>query len=265
MSTVTSKDGTKIAYTKAGQGPAVIFVDGALNSRSFSLTTPIAKALSKDFSVYTYDRRGRGESGDTQPYSIIHEVEDLEALIDAAGGQASLIGLSSGAILALDAAEKLDSKVKKLALYEAPMIIDGSRTPLGEANLEKTKQLIMSDERDEALKLFMRSVEVPAFMIFIMRLMPTWKSVRKVAHTLVYDLEFASPYQEGRPLPKGQWSRVTVPVWVGVGGKSHTWMKNAQAALADALPHASLHTLAGQTHIVQAGAIVPELLLFLAD
>ena len=264
MSMVTSKDGTQIAYTKAGQGPAVIFVDGALNSRSFSLTAPIAKALSKHFTVYTYDRRGRGESGDTLPYSTDHEIEDLEALVEAAGGQAALIGLSSGVILALDAAEKLGGKVNKLALYEAPMIIDDSRSPLGKSNLEKTKQLIAGNERDEALKLFMRSVEVPAFMLFIMRLMPTWKSVRKVAHTLVYDLEFASPYQEGKPLPKGQWSKVTVPVWIGVGSKSHAWMKNAQKALAEALKNSSLHELPGQTHIVQAGAIVPELLSFLA-
>lgn len=265
MSTVTSKDGTRIAYTKAGKGPAVIFVDGALNSRSFSLTAPIAKALSKDFSVYTYDRRGRGESGDTQPYSTVREIEDLEALIDAAGGNASLIGLSSGALLALDATDKLNGKVKKLATYEAPMIIDDSRPPLGKANLERTKQLIANNKRDEALKLFMRSVEVPAFMIFIMRLMPTWKSVRKVAHTLVYDLELASPYQEGRPLPEGQWSKVTVPVWVGVGGKSPTWMTNAQKALAKVLPHAELHTLQGQTHIVQQATITPELARFLGE
>jgi pimeloyl-ACP methyl ester carboxylesterase len=265
MSTVTSKDGTTIAYDKVGEGPAIIFIDGAMNSRSFSLAAPIAKLLTKKFAVYTYDRRGRGESGDTLPYAVDREIEDLEALIDAAGGTAYIFGLSSGALLALEAMKRLGGKVKKLAVYEAPMILDDSRAPLGKPFLDETKQLIAEGKRDDAIKLFMRAVEVPSFMLFLMRLMPSWKVVRKVAHTLVYDLEIASPYQEGRPLPKGQWSFVTMPTWVGVGGKSHTWMSNAQKSLAETLPNATLHVLPGQTHIVQPAAIVPELEQFFGE
>lgn len=265
MASVVSKDGTSIGYDKMGQGPALIVIDGALNSRSMSLTLPIAKQLAKHFTVYSYDRRGRGESGDTLPYNIDREIEDLEALIDAAGGAAHIFGLSSGALLALESIKKLGGKVKKLAVYEAPMILDDSRAPLGKPFLEETRRLIETGKRDDAMKLFMKAIEVPSFMLFLMRIMPTWKSVRKVAHTLVYDLEIASPYQEGKPLPKGQWSNVTQPTWVGVGGKSHTWMINAQKSLAETLPNATLHVLPGQTHLVQPAAIVPELEQFFSS
>jgi len=265
MSTVTSKDGTTIAYDKTGTGPALVFVDGALNSRAMSLAAPIAKAMSQRFTVYTYDRRGRGESGDTQPWTLEREIEDLEALIDAAGGSAYVLGLSSGALLALEGAQKLGGKVKKLAVYEAPMILDNSRPPLGQPALAEVKKLIAAGRRDDAIKFFMKAVDTPRFMIFLMRLMPTWKTVRSYAHTLVYDFEIASPYQKGAPLPKSQWATVTVPTWVGVGGKSFTWMKNAQKALAATLPNASLHELPGQTHIVRANAIAPELDRFFND
>ena len=262
--TVVSKDGTTIAYDKKGEGPALIFVDGAMNSRSFSLAAPIAEMLAKSFTVYTYDRRGRGESGDTQPWTLDREIEDLDALITAAGGSAYVCGISSGAILALEATKKLGSKITKLAVYEAPMIVDDSRAPLGKPLLDETKQLIAADRRDDAMKLFMRAIEVPPFMLFLMRLMPTWKSIRTIAHTLVYDLEIATPYQEGKPLPQGLWASATMPTWVGVGGKSSVWMTHAQKALADILPNANLHVLPGQTHVVQPGAIVPELLQFFA-
>lgn len=265
MSTVISQDGTSIAYEKMGQGPAIIGIDGALNSRSMSLAMPIAKLLAKQFTVYMYDRRGRGDSGDTLPWSLDREIEDLEALIDAAGGSAYVFGLSSGALLGLEAAEKLGGKVKKLALYEAPMIVDDSRKPLGPPALEEVKKLIAADRRDDAMAFFMRAVEVPRLMIVLMKLMPTWKSIRKVAHTLVYDFEMATPYQAGKPLPQNHWSRVSVPVWVGVGSKSHLWMINAQKALAEILPNADLHVLPGQTHIVQAAAIAPELERFFGE
>lgn len=265
MSTVISKDGTTIAYEKMGQGPAIIFIDGALNFRSMSLTVPIAKIMAKNFTVYMYDRRGRGESGDTLPWSLDREIEDLEALIDVAGGSAYVFGLSSGALLALEAIKTLGSKVKKLALYEAPMILDDSRPPLGKPALTEIKGLITDSRRDDAMKFFMRAIEVPRFMIALMRIMPTWRSVRKIAHTLEYDFEIATPYQAGKPLPKNQWSYTIMPTWVGVGGKSNPWMINAQKALAEILPNATLHVLPGQTHLVQPAAIKPELERFFSE
>src|SRR5436190_17263598 len=117
MSEVHSSDGTNIAYEKSGEGPAVVLVDGALCSRRFGPAEKLAAALSDRFTVYTYDRRGRGESGDTKPYAVEREVEDLKAVIDAAGGSACVCGVSSGAVLALEAANRSD-RITKLAMYE---------------------------------------------------------------------------------------------------------------------------------------------------
>src|SRR5688572_27028172 len=118
MKTVTSKDGTKIAFDQIGNGPVIILVDSALADRT--LCVKQATLLAKDFTVINYDRRGRGDSTDTQPYAVDREIEDIEALIDEVGGSAFIFGSSSGAVLALEAANKLSSKVKKQVLYEPP-------------------------------------------------------------------------------------------------------------------------------------------------
>ena len=130
MSTVTSKDGTTIAYEKRGTGPALVLVDGALTHRGFGPLQKLAELLSPHFTVYTFDRRGRGESSNSKPYSVDREIEDIEALIDAAGGPASIYGISSGACLALEAAIKLGYKARKIALYEPPYnSLDGAAQP----------------------------------------------------------------------------------------------------------------------------------------
>src|SRR5215216_1351199 len=118
MNKVTSKDGTQIAYDKRGEGPAVILVDGALCHRAFGPMPRLSELLSSQFTVINYDRRGRGDSSDTQPYALEREIEDIDALIDAVGGSASLYGISSGGALAMEAAIKLKEKVRKLAIYE---------------------------------------------------------------------------------------------------------------------------------------------------
>src|SRR5438477_1084958 len=142
MNTVTSKDGTKIAYDKQGEGPAVILVYGALCYRSFGSLPELVKLLAPHFTVYNYDRRGRGDSGDTRPYAVEREVEDIEALIDEAGGAASLYGISSGAVLALEVASRLPSKVEKLAMYEPPFVIDDSRPPMPSDYVDHLNDLI---------------------------------------------------------------------------------------------------------------------------
>src|SRR5512142_2438936 len=124
MAKVTSKDGTQIAYDKKGQGPALILIDGALCYRGFGPMPGLAELLNPHFTVYTYDRRGRGESSNGKPYALDREIEDIDALIQAAGGTAYLYGISSGACLALEAALKLGSKVAKLAMYEPPYNAD---------------------------------------------------------------------------------------------------------------------------------------------
>jgi pimeloyl-ACP methyl ester carboxylesterase len=139
MSKVTSKDGTQIAFDRSGDGPPVVLVDGALSDRRASLNVTLAAELVPHFTVYTYDRRGRGDSGDTAPYAIEREVEDIEVLVDHAGGVADLYGISSGGVLALDAANRLGPKITRLAVYEAPFVVDDTRAPLPDGYLARLK------------------------------------------------------------------------------------------------------------------------------
>jgi pimeloyl-ACP methyl ester carboxylesterase len=261
MAVTISKDGTRIGFDRQGEGPPVLLVDGALCYRAFGPMKPLAALLTPHFTVYTYDRRGRGESGDTQPWSVEREVEDIAAVVREAGEPVCVHGVSSGAVLSLEAADR-GVPIRKLALYEAPFMVDNTRPPLGEDFLPRLKALIAANRRGDAVKMFMKAVEVPAFGIFMMRLMPVWKQLVAVGHTLQNDIGFMSPYQQGRPLPAGRWSRATMPALVMDGGKSPTWMRNAQVALARMLPNATTRTLPGQTHRVSAEAIAPLLIEF---
>ena len=174
--TTTSKDGTRIAFDRAGQGPAVIFVDGALCYRASGPSASVAGLLKEHFTVYTYDRRGRGDSGDTAPYAIEREVDDIAALIAEAGGTAYLFGVSSGAVLALDAASRLTG-ISRLALYEAPFIVDDTRPPLPSEFRSRLKDAVAADRRSDAVAMFLKLVGVPGFGVAIMRLMPVWKTL----------------------------------------------------------------------------------------
>jgi pimeloyl-ACP methyl ester carboxylesterase len=208
--------------------------------------------------VYTYDRRGRGESGDTQPYAVEREVEDIEALINHAGGEAHVFGISSGAALALEAANR-GLAIKRLVLYEAPFIVDDTRTPIPDDYLARLNALLAANRRGDAIKLFMKLVGVPSFFIALMGLMPAWKKLKAIAHTLPYDITIVQDNQRGKPLPAGSWASATVPTLVVEGGKSPAWMRNAMRELADLLPNANLRTLEGQTHMVKAQKLAPVL------
>ena len=129
MTKVPSGDGTPIAFDRRGDGPPVILVDGALCHRGMGPSTPLAELLARRFTVFTYDRRGQGDGGDTAPYAVEREVEDIGALLNQACGAAFLYGVSSGAALALEAANRLPG-IRKLVLYEAPFIVDGTRAPI---------------------------------------------------------------------------------------------------------------------------------------
>src|SRR5262245_18063302 len=170
MRTVTSKDGTTIAFDQAGRGPAVLLVNGALGTRSHAAPDSMATILSKHFTTIDYDRRGRGDSTDTQPYAVAREIEDIEALIDEAGGSAFLFGNSSGAILALEAARALPNKVKKLALFEPPFIIDDSRPPLPEDYVEQLNTAIAAGRPGDAVEIFMtKAMLIPPDFVAMMR------------------------------------------------------------------------------------------------
>jgi pimeloyl-ACP methyl ester carboxylesterase len=264
MSKITSKDGTSIAFEKLGNGPAVILVDGALCYRRLGPMAAIARELASGFTVFTYDRRGRGESGDTAPYSVQREVDDVEALIDVAGGSAFIYGASSGAALALAAASRLEG-VRKLALYEAPFIVDGSHAPQAEDYPSKMNGFIAADQRGNAVRLFMKAVGVPAIVVAMMPLMPQWSKLKAAAHTLPYDAAIMGDTRSGKPLPTERWAAVTMPALVGIGGKSPLSMRNAMRALANVLPNAQLRVLDRETHIVKTKAIAPLLAEFFSS
>ena len=255
-----SNDGTAIAFDRVGRGAPLILVDGALCYRGMGPSGPLAKLLAPNFTVFTYDRRGRGESRDTAPYAVERELEDIQALINQAGGAAFLWGASSGAVLALEAANRLTG-IEKLAVYEAPFIVDDSR-PTMENDWVRINEAVAADRRSDALTWFMKSVGMPAFVIAIMRLTPAWSKLKAAAHTLPYDGAIVKDKQRVQPLQAGSWASVTVPTLVMDGGKSPAWMRHANRALASVLPNAQYRTLEGQTHMVKAKAHVPTLLEF---
>jgi pimeloyl-ACP methyl ester carboxylesterase len=217
MSKTTSKDGTAIAYEKSGNGPAVILVDGALCYRKLGPMGSIARELAAGFTVLTYDRRGRGESGDTAPYSVEREVDDIEALIEVTGGSAFIYGASSGAALALAAASRLEG-IRKLALYEAPFIVDGSQAPQPADYPSKMSGFTAADRRGDAVKLFMKAVGVPAIVVAMMPLMPDCPNSRpRRIHCLTMWQSWethgpANPYRlsAGQPSQFPRW-------WVSAG------------------------------------------------
>src|SRR5512140_174156 len=243
MNTVTSRDGTQIAYDKRGQGPALILVDGALCYRSFGPMPGLAELLAPDFTVYTYDRRGRGESSNGKPVSLEREVEDIDALVQAAGGTAYLFGISSGACLAMEAAARLGQKIAKLAMYEAPYNMDEGARQQWRDYRKQLHQAIAEGRRGDAVVLFMKLVGTPDDAINGMRNAPMWPMFEAVAPTLEYD---ATAMGDDRSAPLGQAARVSVPTLVMDGGANLVFMPfmhQSASALAGAMPHAQQRTL----------------------
>ena len=255
---VTSKDGTRIAFDRSGDGPALILVGGALSDRSGG--APLAKLLAPRFIVFSYDRRGRGDSEDTPPYAVAREIEDIEALIDEAGGAAFVHGHSSGAVLALEAAAKLPAKVQKLSLYEPPFIIDDSRPPPPENFVRQINELIAANRRGDAVAFFMTEVVgMPAEAVAQMKSAPTWPALEAVAHTLPYDIAVLGDNMAGKPLPTDRWTAATAPTLVMDGGASPAWIRNSARTFAGILPNAQHRTLEGQTHAAAPEVLAPEI------
>jgi pimeloyl-ACP methyl ester carboxylesterase len=258
--TVTSRDGTTIAYDKVGQGPTVILVAGAMCSRSFWSGPELANLLAPRFTVYNYDRRGRGDSGDTQPYAVEREIEDIEALIAAAGGSACLYGHSSGAALALEATVRLGTKVKRLALYEAPYNDDPAAQRAWREYLQNLSEALAAGRRGDAVALSMRYTGMPADQIAGLRQTPTWPAFEAIAPTLAYD--HAAILGADAAVPLDLAARVTVPTLVLSGGASYPFMQDTARALGRAIPQAQVRSLAGQTHAVDSEVLAPVLVAF---
>jgi pimeloyl-ACP methyl ester carboxylesterase len=218
---------------------------------------PLAQQLASQFTVHTYDRRGRGESeAGRTTYHPDREVEDLAAVIAAAGGHAHVFGASSGAALALRAAQT-GLPIDRVAVYEAPFIVDDTHAPNDPQLGERTRELVDEGRNGDAVRLFMKTVGAPRVMIAVMRLFPVWKKLTSVAPTLPHDYAIVLDRQQGRPLPENTYDAVTQPVLVIAGGKSPDYMKHSQAAIVDALPAARLETLPGQTHMIKAKVTAP--------
>ena len=264
VQTVKSKDGTAIAFERSGDGPAVILVAGALSDRGGG--AGLAARLADHFTVINYDRRGRGSSGDTRPYDVSREVEDIEALIDHAGGSAHLFGASSGAALGLEAASRLTGKVKKAVLFEPPFVTDDSRPPMPPDVATRLNEMLDAGRRGDAVEYFMtRAVLAPPEAVAQMRQSPMWPRMEKLAHTLKYDMAVMGDTLFGRPLPAGRWKAAKMPILVLDGGRSDAWLRNSARALAKALPDARHQTLEGQDHsapVAAAPAVAAALVEF---
>ncbi|MFC8829141.1 alpha/beta fold hydrolase [Streptomyces sp. NPDC057137] len=275
---VTSKDGTSIAYRASGAGPVLIMVSGALGTGTGPADSVIGAPLATEYTVIDFDRRGRGHSGDTEPYAVAREVEDIEALIDAHGGRAAVFGFSSGAALALAAADGLGAKVGGVALYEPPFIIDDSRPPLPADYVEQIRAAVAAGRRDQAVALFLTdAVGIPAEYVDAMKNQPaapaaegeiqppSWADMEEVAHTLAYDGLVMGDTMSGKPLPTGLWSGVTAPALVICGGESDPFMRAGAKSAAGLVPHAEYRELPGQSHQFDPAALAPLLREFLAD
>jgi pimeloyl-ACP methyl ester carboxylesterase len=252
MRTVISKDGTPIAFDQSGQGPAIILVAPASATRMDQAS--LAAALAPAFNVFAYDRRARGDSGDTRPYAVEREVEDLEALINEAGGSAFVFGHSSGAVLALEAARLLPGKITKLALYEPPFIVDDTQPPQPEGFAAHLDALVAAGRRGDAVATWMTYVGTPAEIVAQMRQAPMWPHMESLAQSLVYDATIMQDSQKGSPAPLQKWASVTVPTLVMDGtvmmGREdlHLFMRRGADALATVLPHGQRRILEGQDH-----------------
>jgi len=260
MHMVSSPDGTAIAYDKVGEGPALIVVDGALSVHSSGGKSELARLLAPHFTVYGYDRRGRGGSGDTLPYAVDREIEDIEALIDQAGSVACLYGHSSGGTLAMQAAVRLGGRVSKIAMYEPPHNGDPDAQESWREYLRELDRLLADGHRGDAIALFMRFVGTPEDQVEGMRRAPFWPTMEAIAPTLAYD--HAAIIGDRWAPPTGLAARVPVPALVIAGDASFPFMPDTARALSHAMPQGQLRMLEGQTHDVDPGVLVPVLVDF---
>jgi pimeloyl-ACP methyl ester carboxylesterase len=252
---VTSKDGTSIAYERVGRGPALILVGGGAVDRSEN--APLGPELAEQFTVYNYDRRGRGGSGDTLPYAVGREFEDLAALIDVAGGSAHLFGASSGGALALEAAAA-GLPIGKLAVYEVPYMNGGVMQQRWQEYRARLDTLLAQRRRGDAFELFMRIAGAPDAQIAAAKASPSWPDCEAIAHTLAYD---AACVGDGPP-PTDRLERIMQPTLVVTGGGNDFFEQAADAILAS-VPRAERHVLDGVGHAVEAKVLAPVLYEFL--
>lgn len=251
---LTSSDGARIAYERWGSGPPVILVDGAFCSRRFGPTDKLAPLLARRFTVLAYDRRGRGESGDAAPYAVAREIDDLAALIAVAGGSADVFGLSSGGVLALEAAAQ-GVPMDRLAVYEAPYRVKPT-TQRPPADYEaQLRTLVEAGDYGGAVKFYMTHVmQMPALMTAILPLTPNWKPLKASAPSLLHEAALMGDFS----LPRDRLARIERSTLILAGDKSAD-MRDAAAALNAAIPGSASEILTGQSHDVSMPVLAPIL------
>ncbi|MFD3746311.1 alpha/beta fold hydrolase [Nocardia sp. NPDC058633] len=254
MRMATSKDGTELAYDVSGQGPALVYITGATCFRRFRPVLADVGVFATKFTVYNYDRRGRGDSADVLPYAIEREVDDIEAVVDAAGGRAILYGHSSGAALALEAAVRMPDKIDRVVIYDAPYVHDEAERAAYAELAQKVYALLDEGRNARALKAFLSGIGMPRAFVALLPLFPGWKTMKALAPTLRYDIGIT----ETLP-PVERFASIQVPVNVVVGGKNPAGMQQVARELASAIPRAAHRVLAGQDHMVSAAALLPIL------
>jgi len=252
-----SKDGTAIAYEKTGSGPGLILVNGALSDRKMLKDIDFVSPLAKNFTVITYDRRGRGESKDTKPYAVEREIEDIETLLKEVNGQAYLFGSSSGAVLALRAAEKLGpEKILKLALYEPPYRSDGEKGQQEFAEeKKKVNELVLAGAPGDAITFFLGKRGVPPEKMQELKASPNWEEMENMEHTLVYDFDVLG----NGIIPVDVAKRITFPTLIMDGEKSFDFIHSTANKLQEIIPGAVHKMLKDQTHQVSPEVLAPAL------
>jgi len=260
---IKSTDGTEIAFDRIGDGPPVIMVGGAFSWRRWKGFVELAELLSARYTVLNYDRRGRGDSGDTTPYALEHEFEDLQAMISVAGGSAFVWGMSSGGILALEAA-RAGITIEKIAAYEPPFIVDSSDGVPPDDFVPHVHELIDRGRRSAAVKYFMaRVMGMPSVIPSLMSIWPPmWSKLKATAHTLPYEALLIDRYVRGRPLEDASWASVTTPTLVVSGEKSPEKLRKGAAAIAAGLTNAEHRALPGVSHNVKMSVLAPVLVEF---
>ena len=263
MGTVLSADGTAICFDAWGDGEPLIMVDGATAHRAVSpINAQVGALLRDEFRVYAYDRRGRGESGDTAPYAVRREIEDLAALIAEAGAPALVCGFSSGAVLALEAAAA-GLPISGLALFEPPFVVDGSRPPLPADYVQRLDACVAGDRPGDAVELFLTAAAgLPAEQVGGLRQSPFWPALEAIAPTIAYDGRIMGSTMSGAPLPAGRWAAVSVPALVMYGRGTEPWLIAAARTLAGLLPAARLQAVEGSQHSVAADVLTGALRQF---
>ena len=260
MPTLISKDGTTIGYEAKGSGPVIIMVAGATQYRAIDQTTPrLIDQLSDRFTLVNFDRRGRGESSDTTPYAVAREIEDIEALVDAFGGRAGLYGMSSGAVLALEAGAALPGKVTSAMLYEPPIDVAQTSADAWKQHSEMAA-LAERGQAEEMMSQFMGAFMSPEDLAGFKQ-SPTWPGFAAVGGTIEHDYRIMAEATDGDRHPT-RWQRIDVPVLVVNGDSSFPFIDAGAAWVAAGVPGAQRHVLAGQGHDVSVAAIAPVIAEF---